>query len=410
MKSSAGSIRSGKIYECDIKSMLKVNIFLLSLCPAVLAGCQGVAQPVAELLPGTPEQEQLVELGRELFFDVNLSNNRTQSCATCHDPLRAFTDGRESGVDAAVSLGDDGVSLGDRNAPTLAYISFTPDFSRDQNGEYSGGLFHDGRAATLVEQAGLPIINPVEMGMPDIAAVAGRIRENPRYVERIQQLFGSGIQEDAELLFIAITRSIAAFEQTELFAPFDSKYDRHLRGEYRMSKKEKYGHDLFFSGLTNCSSCHMLQTSTGHPRETFSDYRYYNIGVPVNVRVREKNGMAGEYRDSGLLDNPLVADSSHAGKFKVPTLRNIAVTSPYMHNGVFRELHTAVQFYGKYLVHNTFSQINPETGEPWGQTEFPQTVDVDLLRQGQPLDRDRVEALVAFLKLLTDRRYEPLLE
>jgi len=408
MKSANGSIRSGINYEVVLLISVKFRILLL-FYSAVSAGCHGVLQPF-ERLSDIRDQEQSVELGHDLFFDVNLSKNRSQSCAACHDPGRAFTDSRDNGVSAAVSLGDDGVSLGDRNAPTLAYISLVPEFSRGPKGKYSGGMFHDGRAATLAEQAGLPIINPVEMGMPDIDAVAGRIRENPRYIERIQKLFGPGVSGDAQALFIAVTRSIAAFEQTEWFSSFDSKYDMYLRGEYQMSKKEKHGHDLFFSELTNCSSCHMLQTSPDHPRETFSDYHYYNIGVPVNQKVRDKNGMVEGYRDPGLLGNPHVTDSRQAGKFKVPTLRNIAVTAPYMHNGIFQELQTAIQFYGKYTVHNSFNQVNPETGKPWGETEFPQTVAADLLKQGQPLDRNRVEALVAFLKLLTDRRYETLLE
>ncbi|MCK5747588.1 MAG: cytochrome-c peroxidase, partial [Oricola sp.] len=106
------------------------------------------------------------ELGRSLFFDTNLSKNRTEACASCHDPEFAFTDPR-----GMASPGDDGVSLGDRNAPTAAYASFSPAFHRDKDGEWVGGQFLDGRAASLEEQAGGPPLNPAEMGMPDKAAV-----------------------------------------------------------------------------------------------------------------------------------------------------------------------------------------------------------------------------------------------
>jgi cytochrome c peroxidase len=99
-----------------------------------------------------------------------------------------------------------------------------------------------------------------------------------------------------------------------------------------------------------------------------------------------------------------------AGKFRVPSLRNVAVTAPYMHNGVFKKLETAILFYDKYLVSNRQSESNPETGEPWGDPEVADTIDLDLLQQGQPITEDRARALVAFLRTLTDQRYEALLD
>ena len=130
----------------------------------------------------------LVDFGRALFFDPNLSLNRTQSCATCHDPARAFVDSRDNGVGGAVSLGDDGRSLGDRNAPSLTYAALTPPLRRNADGVYEGGLFHDGRARDLADQAGQPILNPLEMNMPDAAAVAARVSENPAYVATLREL------------------------------------------------------------------------------------------------------------------------------------------------------------------------------------------------------------------------------
>jgi len=142
----------------------------------------------------------------------------------------------------------------------------------------------------------------------------------------------------------------------------------------------------------------------------FTTHRYHNIGVPVNREVRKKNGLGESHRDLGLLENPSIDDPSQAGKFKVPTLRNVAVTGPYMHNGVFKELETVILFYNKYILTNAESQTNPETGQPWGEPEVPETVEVDLLDDGQPVSSLQLSALVAFLETLTDKRYEPLLD
>ncbi len=349
------------------------------------------------------------ELGRALFFDANLSAGRTQSCASCHDPGAAFRDPRDNGIGGAASLGADGLSLGDRNAPSITYAAQTPGFHRDPDGHYRGGLFHDGRSATLAHQAVEPITNPLEMAQADAAAIVARVRENPAYVDAVAALYGAAVWSRPEKVLTAIGDSLAAFEQTAEFQPYDSKYDRYLRGEYTLSALEEMGRSLFFSPLTNCSTCHLRNRSSLHTRETFTNYRYHNIGVPVNRSLRARNGLGDTHRDPGVLANPAVNDPALAGKFKVPSLRNVAVTAPYMHNGVFRDLSTAIVFYNKYTVNSRQSRTNPETGEPWAETEFPHTVDTDLLSQGQPIDGGRAQALIAFLKTLTDARYEHLL-
>ncbi|MGB0683700.1 MAG: cytochrome-c peroxidase [Magnetovibrionaceae bacterium] len=351
------------------------------------------------------------ELGQALFFDVNLSKNRTQACATCHDPESGFADGRENASGGAFSLGDDGTSLGDRNAPTASYAAFTPPFGKTREGVYVGGLFHDGRAATLADQAGGPPLNAVEMGMPDKAAVVSRIRENDAYVEAFQAHFGRQVFEDDDTAYAAMTRAIQAFEQGAEFAPFDSKYDRALRGEYKMTPMEDLGMTLFFSNqFTNCNRCHQLKRFGGSEGETFANYEYHNIGVPSNVAARAANGVAPDHRDEGLFANPAVDDPAQKGKFKTITLRNVAVTGPYMHNGVFRELDTVIRFYNKYNAPFPGRLKNPETGEPWREAEVPENLSLEDLKQGDFLDEKRIKALVAFLKTLTDQRYEHLLE
>lgn len=365
----------------------------------------------------------LAELGEELFHDANLSMNRTQSCATCHDPGHAFIDARRDaeGRVMAVSLGDDGVSLGDRNAPTAAYAAFAPDFHHGTRQRFNkqsnhrlyegwlGGMFHDGREPDLEGQAGGPPLNPIEMGMPDRASVVARLEANDRYVTAFRAHFGDDVFDDVDAAYRAMSEAIAAFERTDVFAPFDSKYDRSLRGEATLSFKELTGKSLFFSEFANCGICHQLHNN-GDPvnrfEETFTGYEYHNVGVPVNEAVRARNGVTEP--DLGLYLNPAVSDPEARGKFRVPTLRNIAVTGPYMHNGVFRDLRTTVEFYAHFLDREGRPD-NPETGLPWREAEVPETVATELLEVGDPLTDDDIDALVCFLRTLTDERYESLM-
>lgn len=341
-------------------------------------------------------------LGQQLFFDTNLSQNRTQSCASCHDPARGFADSRPLVAKGAVSIGDDGHSHGSRNAPTASYALFAPKFHRDNEG-YIGGLFHDGRAAGLADQAAAPPLNPVEMGLTDKTQALNRLLENSHYREAFPRLYGANVLDQADTAYAALTDSIAAFERTELFAPFDSKYDRSLRGEYQMTPQEELGRTLFFSQqFTNCNQCHQLRRSALDPQETFTNYRYHNIGVPANPALTVAP-------DQGLLDNPEVDASEMRGRFKVPSLRNVAVTAPYMHNGVFQDLRTVVLFYDHYNNRSAKRQINPETNQPWAVPEIEGTLSLQELQSGPALDNRRVDALVAFMKTLTDKRYEHLL-
>lgn len=347
-------------------------------------------------------------MGQLLFFDPNFSLNRSQSCSTCHDPGRAFTDGRETAALGIASLGDDGHSFGNRNAPTAAYANTSPTFHYDEAlGEYVGGQFWDGRAATLADQAAGPPLNPAEMGMPDTATVFARLNANPVYQQAFPALYGKDVLDDPDAAYQAMTQAIQAFEKTEQFSPYDSKYDRFLRGEYELTVLEDLGRTLFFSEANvNCSTCHLLKREDA-AQEPFTNHQYRNIGVPSNPNIIAAAKLGAEYIDHGLLENPAVNDPQYDGKIKTPTLRNIAVTGPYMHNGVFKDLRTVVEFYDKY--NNPERSINPETGEPWADAEVPQTIDLDELR-AQKLTERKIDALVAFMRTLTDARYEHLLE
>ncbi len=391
---------------------------LLVLALAACSGSGGSA-------PDVDRAGSKAALGERLYSDVNLSLNRTQSCATCHNLDHAFIDDRRDALNdvPAVSLGDDGVSLGDRNAPTAGYAGFAPDFvangARDRphthntNRAYTGALggqFVDGRAIDLKDQAARPPINPIEMGMPDRASVVVRIQEDAFYVASFEHLYGEDIFDDVDAAYEAMADSIGEFEKIDAFASFDSKYDRSLRGDYTMTFKELTGKALFFSSDANCNVCHQLH-AVGDPlkkfQEVFTGFEYHNIGVPENTAVRDANGVTGP--DIGL--EATTGNASDKGKFKVPGLRNVAVTAPYMHNGVFRELNTVVEFYlHRRDEGDVDHRVNPETGAAWEAPEVAENISTAELGMGEDFSDDQREAMVCFLRLLTDQRYEHLIE
>ncbi|MBS6026031.1 MAG: c-type cytochrome [Haemophilus pittmaniae] len=344
-------------------------------------------------------------LGEVLFFDKALSFNQTQSCSTCHHPSTAFVDKRENSAKQMVSQGDNPQLHGNRNANTPLYAMFSPHFHFDEKiQDYVGGQFWDGRAKDLAEQAGGPPLNPLEMGMPDKQTIVARLKANPAYYQAITAAFGEKIWADQNAIYAIMEKALGEFEKETLFAPFSSKYDRALKGEVELTPLEAEGKSLFFDkSKTNCSNCHQ-SAAPNSPQETFTNYRYYNIGVPSNPELIAHNKLSADFVDNGLLDNPMVnGDEKQKGKFKVPTLRNIAVTAPYMHNGVFRELKTLLEF--KDSVNNPQRKLNPQTGQPWPQPEYAATVDPQQLK-APPLSDHQIQALEAFLKTLTDEPYE----
>lgn len=359
-------------------------------------------------LPVFAAQISKESLGQMLYFDTALSLNKTQSCSTCHDPANGFVDKRSNKANGIASLGDDGHSFGNRNTPMAAYAKLSPKFHFDEKkGVYIGGQFWDGRAETLADQAKGPPLNPIEMAMPDKQTLVVRLSQNPIYQESFKALYGEEIWTDSEKAYDAMADAIAAFEKTEFFTPFDSKYDRYLRDEYDLTPLEDLGRTLFFSNNNvNCSTCHVLKTEDAL-QEPFTDFQYHNIGVPKNTKLIALNKLAKDFVDHGLLENPQVTDKKQDGKFKTPSLRNVAVTAPYMHNGVFKDLRTVVLFYDHF--NNPEHGINPETQKPWATAEVAATVDKEKLT-AKALTPRKVDALLAFMKLLTDKRYEHLLD
>lgn len=247
-----------------------------------------------------PTTAEKVELGRMLYFDKRLSRDGTVSCATCHDPKRGWTDR------SPVSTGIDG-QTGTRSAPTVL------------NSAYMEVQFWDGRAKSLEEQAKGPIQNPVEMGSTHEETVA-RLKRVKGYAPLFKAAFG-----DPAVDIDRVAKAIAAFERTVLTG--DSPYDRWQAGDKTaMSESAIRGHALFNDPKrANCAIC--------HDGFNFSDSDFHNIGV----------GMGAAQPDLGRYE--ITKQDKDRGAFKTPTLRNLADTAPYMHDGSEKTLVEVVHFY-----------------------------------------------------------------
>lgn len=288
------------------------------------------------------------KLGMRLYNDKNMSYNGTQSCRNCHHHFSGFAD-ITNYLDPEtnfVSTGADGISKGGRNAPSSAYAGYSPKLQQNASGEWVGGMFWDGRADgsvlgdPLAEQAQGPPLNPVEMNMPDKQAVIDVIKASG-YVNLWNKVFGIGSLEDVETAYDKFGRAIAAYERSSDVTKFTSKFDTA-----ELSATERAGLELF---INNCASCHSTAAAFGAPAPLFTNYQYVNIGVPANP------GIPSEGPDLGL--GAVVGDATQNGKFKIPTLRNIALSAPYSHNGYFPTLMAMLQFI------NNSNSFTPEVGE-----------------------------------------------
>ena len=355
-----------------MKNYLKINGMIV-LMIFIGAGC---------LLAAGSTLGDLERLGMHLYKDKNLSFYQNQSCQTCHHPLSGFADRSNflHPYDQVVSLGSDGVSLGGRNAPTSAYAGYSPGLS-DATGEWIGGMFWDGRATgatlgdPLAEQALGPPLNPVEMALPDKRTVI-EVIVNSDYYHLWRRIYGPIDDLDdlneVDAAYDNFGRAIAAYERSTEVTQFTSKFDLALD---QFTPAEVRGKELF---QDNCASCHP-DTASLAPRALFTTYGYANIGVPVNPMVTL------EEPDRGL--GPVVDDTAQDGKFKIPTLRNIAMTAPYSHNGAFPTLYDMVAFI------NDNSDFVPEVED---NVVAPDVVG------GLELSQDDIDDIIAFLHTLTD--------
>jgi len=333
------------------------------------------------LIDGTVvNTQQLVDLGNLLYHDTNLSNPVGQSCATCHDMTTGFDDPISANPS---SIGADQHSFGTRNSPTASYSAFIPPprLVTTQRGTQRliGGLFLDGRADSLEEQAKGPFLNPAEMGNTSEQDVITKIAIST-YVTDFELLFGDDILLNAEQAYNYVADAIAAFERSTIFSPFSSKFDQVQAGTASFTDAQSRGFNIF-NTKGQCQVCH-----DGN-REVFSNFTYRNIGVPSNPLL------PAFINDPNFIDLGLGAVSGNRqndGEFRVPTLRNISDTSPYMHNGVFTTLREVIEFYNTR--DTTFSQ-SPEVNRNIAQGG----------RLGElNLTINEIDDLIIFLETLSD--------
>ncbi len=315
-----------------------------------------------------------ITLGRKLYFETALSRDGTVSCATCHDVTRSFTDRRKT------SEGVDG-QLGKRNAPTTL------------NAALLHTQFLDGRAATLEEQAGQPILNPVEMGMADRRAALSAIKDIPGYRMMFQKAYGRDINYDD------LERAIAAFERTLIF--LDAPFDRFLSGDEGAISNEAQKGWVLFNGKARCMSCHPLSFS--NPLGT--DNRFHNIGVSARTQnfellAKQALKLLREDPSESKLDALAVGtdlselgrfmvthNTADIGSFRTSQLRNVGITAPYMHDGSMESLWDTIDHYNKG------GEANPYLDGGMDQLA---------------LTEPEIDQLVAFLFTLTDSRFSEL--
>ena len=318
-------------------------------------------------------------LGKLIFEDTNLSEPAGQSCATCHASVAGFADPDST---QPTSDGANG-AIGTRNAPTASYAAHIPEFAEQPPGQFVGGQFIDGRAATLEEQARMPFLSANEMNLLTETEVVSRLRA-AAYRDQFLEVFGDGALDNDTSAFTDMVAAIAAFERSDEFSPFSSKFDRVLLGQDTFTAAETRGRNLF-NGPAGCNRCHNTRPVDGP--QVFSDFRYTNIGVPSNPDLLTALGNP-TFVDNGLGD--ALGETAQDGKFRTPTLRNVAITAPYMHNGVFDTLQEVMDFY------NT----RPDPPEVTNALENPTNDPGDIGNLG--LDSDDINDIIAFMNTLTD--------
>jgi cytochrome c peroxidase len=364
------------------------KLFLIMACLAI--GHLSLAEaplglpevPVPANNPQTPEK---IALGSRLFNDVRFSATGDVSCATCHAAEKAFTDSPLSVSEGINKL------TGTRNAPTVV------------NAAYNKTQFWDGRSPDLEDQALHPFLNPVEMALPNHNPLLAIIRHDDDYVRMFRVVFNV---RPRDITMKEVTMAIAAFERTQVSG--NSRFDRwYFGGEAdALNEQEQRGFTVFLAN-GRCVSCHVIEQD----HALFTDHLFHNIGVGINDVQHKVPELARAFQvaknegadvDVAVLTNPDTSELgrfavddqlSSLGGFKTPTLRNIAVTAPYMHDGSLQTLKEVVEHYNNGGVTNPGDRVNAFLSggiRPLNLTE------------------EEIDDLVAFMETLTSPQFEGL--
>ena len=325
--------------EFRVRFVASLLFALAVLAGASVAIAQPLGLPPVPVPAGNPMSSAKVALGAKLFTDTRFSSTGEVSCSTCHAPDKAFTDSPLQTSEGVHHL------TGTRNAPTLA------------NAAYMKRMFWDGRAKDLEDQSRLPFVNPVERGLHDRTPIVQLVRTDPDYVRMFSEAFGKA---PAAVSMNEVMQAIAAYERTLIFG--DSPFDRWYYGgdKSAISESAQRGFKVFLED-GRCVSCHAIEQDFA----LFTDNRFHNIGVGISrieknlpqlesalllakargvnidktVLSSEKTSEFGRFALTDTLDD--------LGAFKTPTLRNVAVTAPYMHDGSLETLRAVIDHYNR---------------------------------------------------------------
>jgi len=370
-----------------------------------LAGCGGNdSSDGARLSPQAA-------LGERIFNDASLSASGRQSCASCH--AAATGDAQDNAL--AAQLGGADLSLqGSRTAPSIRYLAFGTAFHLDGGGTPSGGFFWDGRVSSLAEQARRPFFNAVEMGLASPADLAARLAKAD-YAQDFAALYGSDIFSRPDDALHAVGLAVQQFELEDVrFRAFTSKFDAFLDGRTSLTSAEARGLAAFEDRLKgNCSSCHTSARSSDGTHPLFTNFTYHALGVPRNAELIANADPA--HADLGLCareGGDLAARPDLCGFFKVPSLRNVALRRALFHNGRFKTVGDAVDFYARRDTRPDLFYPMLQDGSVDRYDDLPKQFKANVSRGEAPYDRSPggvpalspadVDDIVAFLATLTD--------
>jgi cytochrome c peroxidase len=362
-----------------------------------------------------PAGERRVRLGRAVFFDEALSEPRGTSCASCHDPARGFAGNHGSTL--GVARGSRPGHFARRNTPSVLYLKFVrrlhPHWEEDAPlVDMYGGFFWDGRVDSIAELVKQPLLNPDEMNGESAARLCDKLRDAP-YAADLRLEFGAALDEPGAAL-TALGEAVEAYLLSPEMSPFSSRYDDYIRGGTALSPVEARGLALFKdSAKGGCAACHKLNDNLPVPeRSLFTDFGYEASAPPRNTRLPENRDPHAF--DLGLCKRPdthyHTDDPQFCGTFRTPSLRNVAVRTAFMHNGVFSRLRDVVAFYATRAT-------DPKRWYPSGVAfddvpkQYRQNVNVEKapynrhVGERAALDDGEVDAIVAFLGTLTDAQF-----
>jgi cytochrome c peroxidase len=405
---------------------------------ALAAAAPGAVAPQPRAFGDRPSVEQLTALGRAMFADPGLSASGRVSCATCHVPAAAFGPSVRT---SSPFRDDDPGHDGTRAIPSLRYAQFAGRFTEHTtddeethgaDGGPTGGLTWDGRVDTAREQALLPLFDAREMANADAASLARRVAAAP-YAARFRAAFSpprGDVFDDPHRVVEWMALAFEVFEQAPEFAPFDSRYDRWLAGRATLSDAERRGLALYRDpDRGNCDTCHPSRRAASGRAPLFTDAGFIAVAAPrradlpppapTSTASQPLASLArGGASDLGLCRSGrpgLSADPSLCGRFRTPTLRNVALRTSFFHNGSLHSLRDAVAFYStrdtdpaRWYARNPDGSVHvyddlPAEAVPYVDREIPFAPRPD----GRPrLDERDIDDIVAFLRTLTDADME----